>query len=269
MSVLAMKVHPKRMEWIIKRLSWIVGGFALFLVIVAMVQYRQKSIVADDGLFIEIVNNDADNKCIKPADVEEILFREFKHGIVGQPLELVDIEEIEKVLEEDIFIKNAEIYVDALNRVHITVEQRVPIARIMDVEDPSYYLDMDGNRVRTSPKFTARVVVITGNIGHYNANYLNIKHNRLRKVFELAKYIEANSFWKAQIEQIHIEPSGDAVLIPKLGDHKIKFGTPDEEIEDKFYRLEVFYKEGLPVEGWEKYKTINLAYEGQVVAKKR
>jgi cell division protein FtsQ len=219
------------MSWIVKRLSMVVGAFALILIIVAAVQYRKKSVVAQDGLVIEVVNNPAANNFVNAAGVKEMLFRAFKHDIVGQPLELIDIEEIERVLEEDIFIKNAEIYIDALNKVHITIEQRVPIVRIMDLEDPSYYLDEDGTRVRTSTKFTARVLVVTGNIGRYNANYQNIEKNRLRK--------------------------------------KIKFGDPEELIEDKFYRLKVFMEEGLPVQGWEKYKTIDLSFEGQVVGKKR
>lgn len=264
-----MNIHPKRMSWIIKRLSLIVGGLAILLLIIAAVQYRKKSVVAEDGLTITIIKNKAENKFIRERDVTEILFREFRHAVVGQPLELIDIEEIEQVLESDIFIKDADVYVDALNKVHITIEQRVPIARIMDEQDPSYYLDEDGERVRTSPKFTARVIVITGKIGHFDDNYLNIPHHRLNKVFKLIQFINAHPFWKAQFEQIHINHSGDATLIPKLGDHKVKFGAPNEEIENKFHRLEVFYYDGLPVEGWNKYKTINLAFKGQVVAKKR
>jgi len=264
-----MDVHPKRMRWIVQRLSLIVGAVAMLLLVVAAVQYRKKSVVGEDGLEITIIKNDAKNKFIRERDVTEILFREFRHAIVGQPLELVDIEEVEKVLEADIFIKNADVYVDALNKVHITIEQRIPIARIMDENDPSYYLDEDGERVRTSAKFTARVIVVTGKIGHFDDNYLNIPHSRLRRVFELIEYINASSFWKAQFEQIHVDHSGDVTLIPKLGDHKVKFGVPDEDIEDKFHRLEVFYQDGLPIEGWNKYKTINVSFKGQVVAKRR
>ena len=58
-------------------------------------------------------------------------------------------------------------------------------------------------------------------------------------------------------------------LIPKLGDQIIDFGYPDENIQDKFKRLSVFYQDGLPYEGWNKYKSISLAFDGQVVAKKR
>lgn len=264
-----MDVHPKRMSWIVKRLSLIVGAVAVLLIVIAAVQYRKKSIIGEDGLIITIIKNDAENKFIRERDVTEILFREFRHAIVGQPLELIDIKVIEEVLESDIFIKDADVYVDALNKVHITIEQRIPIARIMDEADPSYYLDEDGERVRTSPKFTARVMVVTGKIGRFNDNYLNISQHRLNRVFKLIKFIDGNDFWKAQFEQIHIDHSGDATLIPKLGDHEVKFGVPNEDIEDKFERLEAFYQDGLPVEGWNKYKSINLAFKGQVVAKKR
>ncbi|MGH1335245.1 MAG: cell division protein FtsQ/DivIB [Aureispira sp.] len=264
-----MKVNPKRMSFIIKRLSLTVGGFAVILLIVAAVQYRKKSIVSDEGLTITIINNEAGNKFIRERDVVELLFKEFRHAIVGQSLEQIDIEEVEQVLEEDIFIKDADVYVDALNNVHITIEQRVPVARIMDEVESSYYLDEEGDRVRTSSKFTARVMVVTGKIGRYSENYRNIPHHRLGRVLKLVQFINADPFWKAQFEQIHIDHSGEATLIPKLGDHKVKFGQPHEDIEDKFHRLEVFYQDGLPVEGWDKYKSINLSFKGQVVAKKR
>jgi cell division protein FtsQ len=264
-----MKVHPVRLKWIIKQLSKIVGVIAMLLLLVAAVQYRKKSIVANDGLTITIVKNDYKNKFIGKQDVTEILFREFRHAIVGQPLELIDIKEVEKVLEADIFIKNADVYIDALNRVHITVEQRVPIVRIVDEEDISYYLDNDGKRVRTSPKYTARVIVVTGKVGRFNNDYLKDSNNRLNKIFELIKFINNSPFWKAQFEQIHMDYKGEVSLIPKLGDHKVIFGIPNENIKEKFYQLEVFYQDGLPVEGWKKFKTINLAFKGQVVAGKR
>lgn len=264
------KVNPKRMQYIIRRLAVVVGGVAVLLLVIAAVQYRKKSVVAEDGVTITIIDNEADNRFVRERDVTELLFREFRHAIVGQPLELIDIEEIEEVLEQDIFIKDADVYVDALNKVHITIQQRLPIARVMDEqEESSYYLDEDGARVRTSPKFTARVLVVTGKIGRYDDNYQNIPHHRLGKVLKLVQFINSHEFWKAQIEQIHLDHSGEATLIPKVGDHKVKFGQPNLMIEDKFRRLEVFYQDGLPVEGWNKFKTINLAFDGQIVAKRR
>ena len=74
----------------------------------------------------------------------------------------------------------------------------------------------------------------------------------------------------AQIGQIHREKNGDFVLIPQVGSHTIIFGSAfsDREVEEKFKKLKVFYEEGLPYEGWNKYDIINLKYKKQIVCKK-
>jgi cell division protein FtsQ len=76
---------------------------------------------------------------------------------------------------------------------------------------------------------------------------------------------------RAQIGQIHREKNGDFLLIPQVGAHKIVFGTAknDKDVEDKFNKLIVFYKEGLPFEGWNKYNLINLKYDKQIVCSKK
>jgi len=73
------------------------------------------------------------------------------------------------------------------------------------------------------------------------------------------------------IGQVYLEKNGDFVLIPIIGDLKIIFGSAysDDQVKDKFTRLKIFFKEGLPYEGWDKYSEINLIYNGQVVCRKR
>lgn len=262
-----MKVHPKRMRWITKRLIWVVGGLVLLLVVVGAIRYIRKSPVK--LLKIQIVEDKNGNRFVDEEDVRNILFGSFGHYIEGQTLETINTQATEKVLEEDLFIKEADVYIDALNNVNITVKQREPILRVMDVEDTTYYLDEAGKRIPHSTKYTARTLVATGDIGIFNEAYLELPENRLNQVYQLAKKILANPFLKVQIEQIHIDHTGDAILVPKLGNHKVYFGVPNENIDDKLYRLQVFYEKGLPYGGWEKYKSISLAFDGQVVAKKR
>jgi cell division protein FtsQ len=72
-------------------------------------------------------------------------------------------------------------------------------------------------------------------------------------------------FWSAQVAQIDINGKGRAVLFPQVGDETIEFGKP-EDLETKFRKLKIFYKEILPRVGWNKYDRINVEYEGQVVA---
>ena len=262
-----MRIHPKRKAQLKWQILTLLGSAGILLLITAAIQHRRNAPIA--SLRVLQLNNEEEHRFIEEDDVRQILFQKFGHYVEGQPASQVPIAEIEAALEQSLFVRQAAIYVDAWQRLNISIEQRKPLLRVMDLRDESYYLDKDGIRIPVSTKYTARALVATGDIGAFMENFDEVEDSRLRKVFALAKYIEADPFLRHQIDQIHVQPSGFTVLIPKLGDHQIYFGSPDEEVEDKFERLKIFYREGLPYEGWNKYKEVNLAYRGQIVARKR
>jgi len=70
------------------------------------------------------------------------------------------------------------------------------------------------------------------------------------------------------IEQIHVSNQGEMTLVPKIGDQKIFFGKL-ADADKKLEKLRIFYQEGMPYEGWRKYKSIDVRYAGQIVCKKR
>jgi cell division protein FtsQ len=260
-----MKIHPKRMRWLIKRLLWVLAALVLFLIVMGALRYKRKSLVKE--LKIQIIEDKDQNRFVNEDDVKSILFNKFGHYVEGQTIEKINAKATELALEQDLFIKDAEVYIDALNNVNIKVKQREPILRVMDIEDETYYLDEKGTRIPHSSKYTARNLVATGDVGIYNEAFLDLPENRLNQIFQLAKKILANPFLKAQIEQIHIDHNGEAILVPKLGNHKIYFGLPADNVDDKLVRLQNFYEKALPYEGWEKYKYISLAFDNQIVAK--
>ena len=262
-----MKVHPKRFRWIVKRLAWVLAAFVLFLIVLGAIQYKRKSFV--NNLKIKIVDDKDGNRFVNAEDVKSILFNNFGHYVEGQTVEKINTEATEAALESDLFIKEADVYVDALNNVNITVSQRVPILRVLDIEGESYYLDESGKKVPFSTKYTSRTIVVTGEVGPCEDGFLENKDSRLNQVYKLTKNILENPFLKLQIEQIDIDKEGNAVLVPKLGNHKIFFGKPYLNVKDKLFRLHTFYEKGLAYEGWEKFRTINLTYDNQVVAKRR
>jgi len=87
-------------------------------------------------------------------------------------------------------------------------------------------------------------------------------------LFKLSSFITQDQFLKAQIEQIYVTKTGEFELIPKVGRHLIIFGGI-EDMENKFDKLLVFYHQGMNKTGWDKYKTINLKFENQVVCSKK
>jgi cell division protein FtsQ len=235
--------------------------WVLFLLITALILVsavsRKKNSYAE-STSVEIVPLESGEKLLNDRDVRQSLLRAFGNTLEGTELANLEVERMERVLEEDPFVLDAETFVGQSNTLHVRIRQREPILR---------YLDKDAAKVPTSRNYTARVLVATGNIAPYTADFQEKKRNSLKDVFYLANYLMEDPVWSRFIQQIHVNNAGEFVLVPLIGDQKILLGST-RHLEDKLHRLKIFYKEGMPYAGWRTYETINLKYNGQVVAKR-
>ena len=57
-------------------------------------------------------------------------------------------------------------------------------------------------------------------------------------------------------------------MVPRVGRHLLEIGSADN-VGEKLDRLMHFYRKGLDEIGWNKYSVISVAYDGQVVCRKR
>ena len=100
---------------------------------------------------------------------------------------------------------------------------------------------------------------------------LQKRYEDFRKLINFVKYIEQDSFWRAEIVQIVASTmtSGDLTLelIPRTGNHTVRFGAV-EDVEYKLDKLLSFYENGLRNIGWDAFRTISVEYKGQVVCTK-
>jgi cell division protein FtsQ len=212
----------------------------------------------------------------------DLLTRLMRAGFVypGQKIENLKIAEIEKYISQMTEVKEAKVYTNLGGTWNIEVNIRKPIARIFNRYGEDFYLDEDGNTMAPSYLYTARVVVVTGfvndrknseSVERIINNDTLISIRNLDDIYRISSYVCNDAFLNAQIGQINLEKNGDFVLVPQVGGQKIIFGTArtKEEVAEKFKKLIIFYKEGLPFEGWDKYEVINLKYSKQIVCRKK
>lgn len=249
-----------------KRIFWI-GLFFMLLAIIISAVDKKKGRMAKD-INIDILALPDSSSLISREDVLVTIERSFGYNLTGIPLESINVERVERVLESDPFVFNSDVFIDAHNVINIEIEQRLPIVRIIDQNGFNYYLDEFGEQMPLSKHFAARVLVATGKIPPFDRNFLQQKKHVIKDLFTITQRILIDEFLEPMIEQVYVNQEGDYVLIPKLGDQKIIFGKM-EDIEEKILYLKNFYKEALPYKGWQRYKTINLKFKGQVVAGKR
>lgn len=232
---------------------------------------NKRAATLSEGLEIVIDKMMSGRDLLTVGDVQKIIQRSFVYNLVEEkvPLSKLDVRAIERVLEDEPFVLDAEVFIDAQNQLYVHIQQREPIYRIIDVNNENYYMDKTGKQMPMSAHSTARVIVATGEIPPYTPDFKKPeKKHFLNDLNELIYKIRHDDFLHAQVEQIYVNQYKEFTLIPKVGKQKILLGKY-EDIDDKLQRLKLFYEEGMSREGWNKYKTINLKYRKQIVCKKR
>jgi cell division protein FtsQ len=247
-----------------QKILWIALLFGTAFIVVSAVE--NKSVDTLTEMVIEIDPVDGDKFFITEGDVKKIVKSGFGLNPVGEKMLDVDAEALEDVLEKEAFIKKADAYFDANDKIHIKIRQRKPLLRIMDSNGLNYYLDEEGVKMPVSKNYTARVMVATGSVQAYAPDFLKKEGHQLKDLFELTKFIHEDEFLFAMVEQIHVHDK-EFVLIPKIGKQKILLGTIDK-LQDKIDRLKIFYEKVMPREGWNTYSRIDLRFEGQVIGGK-
>lgn len=247
------------------RMIWVL--FLLITVGILLSSVTRKKNSFADGVEVRVVPLEGGEKLISEYDVRQGLISAFGNTLEGTELRYLDVERMEKVLEEDPFVRDAETYVDQHNILHMEVEQREPLLRVLDSKGGNYYLDPEGKKMPPSKNFAARVLVATGNIAAYSPTFREKKRSSLNDVFQVAQILAEDEFFSVFVQQIHVGSDGQIILVPLVGDQKIILGD-SKKIEEKLKRLRIFYREGMPYAGWQTYQSINLSFADQVVCKK-
>lgn len=251
----------------LRRILWIGGGFLTLMLIVGAVARKKELVVGATVVEVEPLEDGA--LLIDSMDVIRLVEKAIGGSLDEMTSSAVDEAFVEQALEENLFVKNAEVLLTADSKVKINIEQRIPILRVFDKMGAQYYIDNGGARVPWSRHFTTRTLVATGNIPPHTPEFLEKKNSVLHNLFDLTNFILADPLWKAMFEQVHVTGNNDFVLVPKVGDQSIILGKWDADVEGKFKKLKTFYEEGFSREGWRKYKTIDLRYRNQVVCERR
>jgi len=239
---------------------WLCIGGGMFTLLLAAISSKKNGQCRD---YVITLKGPENNFFINEKDVEELLAKANNGAIRGKAVESFNLNALEQMLEKNAWISKAELYFDNRDVLHVTVTGKEPVARVFTVAGNSFYLDNEGRRMPLSDKLSARVPVFTG---FPEKKVLSAKDSvLLDEVRAAAACINNNPFWLAQIAQIDITPDRKFEMIPVAGNHLVRLGD-GADMPAKFNRLMIFYRQVLSKTGLDKYKLIDVQYNGQVVA---
>lgn len=207
------------------------------------------------------VNKGAKVNFIDSKEIENILRNQHLYP-KGKLMKNVDTRKIEQAVKTNSFVEGVECFKTNGGKLKISVTQREPVIYVIPDGSDGYYVDKNGFSI-VSSFYSSNLPIATGSIDQKFAS---------EHLAQLGLFLQTNTFWDSQIEQIYVKKGKKGKptieLIPRVGDHVVYLGTLDN-YEKKFRRLKIFYEKGLSTVGWNKYESINLEYDNQIICTKR
>jgi len=263
----------------INKLKKIVG-FAVFIALIISILgfvhfERRNRLVARIEITITGFHN---NRLVLEHQVEELI---HERGIDYRNSKVKDINliAVTEAISVHPAVEKVNAYFQSNGVLSIEIEERDPVIRIIDGLGEQYYIDAKGKYMPLLEHVSARIPVANGFI--FDPYYrLNIPVGTIQEndslsslaiiddLFEIAINARKDTFILAQMEQLYVNDNRQIELIPKLGPGSIMLGS-SENIESKFENLKLFYQEGLPNAGWDKYSAINLTFHQQIICTKK
>ncbi len=235
-------------------------GLSLVIVIVLVAAIQKNKNQTCQNIEVSIVGK-TDQVFVNEKNILQLI--DAGHIVNKKTVDEIDLKLLEAKLEKNIWIDNVELFFDKNAVLHIDVIERTPLMRVFKQNGNSFYLDSKNLVLPLSNDYSAKVPVFTG---FGNSTSFNAKDSALLQPMNvLATYIVNNEFWMAQLQQINIVNDNQFELIPTIGNHTILFGDTSN-MANKFDRLFKFYKTVSSKIGFDKYHTLNLKFNNQIVA---
>ncbi len=256
--------------------GWIFCAAAIiFFSAFAERQHNQRLVLGVDVT----ISRKADHFFVAEEEVKmSLIARGF--GLPNQTLSTIDIPSIEKLINAHAAVQSCEACINVEGKVLISIIQRKPIARLINLKGESYYFDDMGRLMPWSDKYTAPVILVNGFfIESYAAmsavDFSTIPADSalrsvmlLDDIWQVVKQIDADSFLRVQMVQVYLSQENGFELVPRIGNQKIILGTA-EGVEGKFKKLGLFYTYGLnQTSRWNDYCVIDLRFKNQIVCTK-
>ncbi|MEP3207683.1 MAG: hypothetical protein ABJN95_00745 [Maribacter sp.] len=237
------------------RINWnYIKVIALLAIVTGLYAFsnHRSNVKKIDGLNIEFVGDQ--NLYITEAMVNKLLIQNYG-SFKNVPKEKLVLNKIEKIIETNKMVKNAQVYLTINGELEARIVQRKPIGRIEG--ESKFYLDEEGKRMPLSMTHSARVPIITG----------KVTGKSLEDVYEILKYINADQFLRKNVIGIHVADVDKYELRFRLEQFTVHLGGVDG-LEEKFNNFKAFYTKANRDKTLDNYNVVSLEFNNQVVCTK-
>lgn len=238
-----------------------------FVLLVFLSEGQVSSAVLDaKSMVIKSKGGEDSVQFLSAADVSQLISQQNSGYGLNPLAKELQVRELESALSRSPFVANCEVSLGTNGKIFIDVEEKQALIRVLKPDGTGCYVSKEGSLMPLSTRHTSRALPMMGTDVSLMMRPEYWRSNDGQVLLKMLNFINDNPFWASLVAEIHSK-NGQLTILPQVGAQSIMLGTA-ANYEAKFEKLRLFYKKILPRKGWSEYKTINLAYENQLVCGK-
>ena len=224
---------------------------------------------------VEIVIRDSALQKFVTPDIVRRWLADSAVRSVGLQLREVDVYGVEKLIERQDYVEQAEAYVAIDGLLHISLQQRRPVMRVVSESGHNFYVDSALVLLPPQPDCIAEVPVVSGRLplefpvgffGRLDEKKFSQERELLYNLINFVQQVGADPFLVALTTQVYYDGK-EVRMLPRIGEQVILFGeiADTAAVGARLRKLSRFYQKSFGDEWWRTAREIDLRYRGQVV----
>ncbi len=197
---------------------------------------------------------------------------------VGAPLREVDVYAVERLIEMQDYVLQADAYTAIDGLLHIVLSQRRPVLRVVSEAGHNFYLDTTLVVLPPQNDCFASVPVVSGRLplgfpvdffGRLDEKKFPRERELLHNLLNFVHQVDTDPFLSALTAQIYYDEQGEVRLLPRVGGQTVRFGAIADSaaVGRRLRKLSRFYRASFAEGWWRSASEIDLRFRGQIVCK--
>ncbi len=245
--------------------TWVIAASVAGILLIVVLAYQYQQEVTLKEVKIEVVAK-ADNAFMNDQKVLEAMGWAGGVAPLGEKFNSLPLAELEDSLRKSPYVLRAELYKSIQGVLHVQVEMRDPVARLMNNSETDVYIDAYGKKFPVSRQHSANVLLVRGDFDEAVADTFACE--TILSALPVLNYLANDPYWDNYFSEAQIDGNGEITLFPRLDPMEVEFGHP-HRIEEKLRDLKIFLDQIMAYADRPRFRKISVKYQGQVLATKR
>lgn len=239
------------------KINWnYIKGFLLLSLVVFLYGFSHHKHLTKTVKEITVEFEQGNNLFMNYEMVNKLLIQKGK-SVLNEAKTVIDLQKLEANVLSHSMVEKAAVFLTVDGVLKTKIKQRTPIARVMSNSN-SYYIDKQATKMPLSENHSARVLLVSGNVTEKDIDEIHF----------LVTTVLNDEFLKKQIIGVQKTKEHQYVLKTRIGEQNIEIGTI-KNLDSKFKNLKSFFNKTMADKTIDKYASINLKYNNQVVCTKK